>query len=122
MSIHLLSQPFVLSDVRVQAMTKMWKEDKQGQRKMLNEGLAEWLNKHNAFCLWRQDVGSVTEGRDIGYTTVPELRVEAWSFLGGRIALIQIHRAGGWSIFTEGDSIATDATLLDAERRLGLVK
>lgn len=76
------------------------------------EYLNAWLDRHSARCLWE---AKITGG--LGW-------IEAWVFPEtGRIALIMHYGNGhGWNVYTDGDTHAIDGTLLDAERRLGLVR
>lgn len=70
--------------------------------------LDAWLAKHNAHCLWQKKLDS----GDF---------VEAWVTQSGRVCLVVRFRKNmGWNIFTGIDDIDIEATLADAEKRLGI--
>ncbi len=70
--------------------------------------LAEWLEKIEARCDWQLPLGTAL--------------VEGWRTLRGSTFILVVHAdKKGWEIFTALDDNKIDATLLDAEKRLGLV-
>ncbi len=70
--------------------------------------LAEWLKRVEARLVW-------AALNDASAT------VEQWRLPDGRAFLIIVYPNHGWEIFTPLDTVAIDATLRDAARRLGLV-
>lgn len=75
--------------------------------------LSEWLKKHEARCDWQLALG--------GSKDAPNASVEQWRFRNGAICIVTVHANKiGWDIFTPSESLAIDATLLDAETRCRL--
>lgn len=71
--------------------------------------LVEWLNKHNAKCLWQRL--PPTDGA---------ATVEAW-VVNGHVVLIVIYAdRAGWDLYTGMSTNDIAETLADAERRVGL--
>lgn len=72
--------------------------------------LKTWLNKHNAICQQQVQYG------DLGNPSYLELwRIQDKSFV------VQVYpNKIGWNIFTDFDANEIEATLVDAENRLGL--
>ena len=69
--------------------------------------LKAWLEKHNARRLWQSTV------KGIGYVT-------AWNVNGRVVLVLEYKDKRGWELFTALDTNEIDATLSDAEGRLGL--
>jgi len=68
--------------------------------------LLEWLTKHKGLCMW-QNYGD-------------RISTECWS-VGQALAIVLIYADGaGWDIFTPCLDTNIEATLADAEKRLGL--
>lgn len=73
--------------------------------------LVEWLKKVGARCMWQAPVGDRKE---------PTAYIECY-LINGRVALVQVHaNRNGWNIYTAGMSGRVDATIKDAEARLGI--
>lgn len=84
--------------------------------------LKEWLDKHEARCMWQIPMQCEHSYRDDG-RDYPTAYVECWVFpKTHKLAVITIHaERHGWEIYTPGDSPKVVETLADAEKRLGLV-
>lgn len=83
--------------------------------------LAAWLEKHDAHCAWQVPSSPAPEDYDPAW--YPSSYVEGWRVRGGLIVIIMIYsNKCGWDLFTALDSNKVDATLADAEERLGLNK
>jgi hypothetical protein len=80
--------------------------------------LKEWLDKHDARCLWQAPQNPQPSDADSDWT--PVAYVEGWRIRARQFILIVYANKGGWDIFTPADSQIIDASLLDAERRLGI--
>lgn len=82
--------------------------------------LKEWLDKHEARCM--SQVPSHEKPRDADYDWTPQSYIEFW--IVNRRAVILVVRAHkmGWDIYTAADTPKVAETLLDAERRVGLIK
>ncbi len=80
--------------------------------------LREWLDKHDARCMWQ--VPANEKPRDADYGLVPQAYIECW--IVGRRPCIIIVRGDkmGWELYTDADTPRIDDSLADAERRLGL--
>ena len=79
--------------------------------------LQQWLDKHDARCLW-QIPSSPPDDGDIDWA--PQFYVEAWS-IGRRIFILTVYsNKMGWYLFTDCDSPRIDESLADAEQRLGI--
>ena len=75
--------------------------------------LRGWLDKHNARCLWQ----TTTDQKP---ASVTNSMVEYWA-LGSAVCIIVVHpSSAGWDLFTPGADVDANATLADAEKRLGL--
>jgi len=69
--------------------------------------LRDWLDKHGARCDWQRYEENAN--------------VEQWHMAdGGRFVLVIMANGRGWDIYTPADTNAIDASLRDAEQRLGL--
>jgi len=113
----------VASKKRQNAAHKTVKEHDDNSRKPWVSNyppLREWLNKHDARCMWQ--VPSQERPNEADYDWVPQAYIECW-IVGRRPCIIVVRGDKmGWEIYTDGDTHRIDETLLDAERRLGLVK
>lgn len=80
--------------------------------------LKEWLDKHDARCMWQVPMQCEHE-RD---GAPPTAYVEQYMFpKSNRMAIIFVHaRRMGWDIYVASNDRKVDSTLEDAERRLGL--
>ncbi len=77
--------------------------------------LQKFLDEHGQFCQWQLPLGPLGAGMQ------PAAYIECWQFKDGRQAIVQVWAAhGGWNIFTDANTGAIDATLLDARERLGI--
>lgn len=81
--------------------------------------LKEWLDKHEARCIWQVPAQHESE-RARAY---PTFYVELWLFpKTNRTAIIIVHsNKGGWDIHTPAGTNRVAETLEDAERRLGII-
>jgi hypothetical protein len=71
-----------------------------------NPPLRDWLNKHNAKCIWQH--------WDSAHS------IEGWT-IAGNLFIINIYSDNrGWDIYTGQASIDVTDTLKDAEKRLGI--
>lgn len=79
--------------------------------------LRDWLEGHNAQCMWQLAYPSNFED----HGEYPACYVECYLFKGGRLAIVTVRsNKAGWDIFTPVESMKVDETLVDAEQRLGL--
>ena len=74
--------------------------------------LAKWLREHNALCL-SQTLLHGTRAKPLAY-------IETW-MIHARCFVVEVRdEQRGWEIYTSTVSSRVDATLIDAEERLGL--
>jgi hypothetical protein len=80
-----------------------------------NHALLDFLDKHNARCLWEKSSGSTHSMQSI----------HAWTLrayiINGRIVMVQEFMCGGFDFFVPAtDSLKTDETLKAVEKAVGL--
>ncbi len=76
--------------------------------------LQEWLDRKQARCLWQIDTSN-QEGHTKGSSLTAYM-------INGRVCIVQMFNGGtAWDIYTASPSVRWSDTLIDAERRLGLV-
>jgi hypothetical protein len=81
--------------------------------------LKEWLDKHEARCMWQIPSHPRDEG-DLDW--YPQYYIEGW-LVKKRIVVLQIYsNKMGWNIFTDCGSNKVDDALADAEQRLNIVE
>jgi hypothetical protein len=74
--------------------------------------LHEWLQRHGARCMWQLPYGD---------PEMPAQYIECW-LVNKRLFIVQVYsNQCGWNIYTELADRNTEATLADAEARLGLL-
>jgi len=79
--------------------------------------LRDWLKKHEARCMWQLPM-QPEHGRE----EPPTAYVEQWMFpKTSRMVVVVVYaNKMGWDVFTSSNEHQIDATLEDAEERLGL--
>jgi hypothetical protein len=82
--------------------------------------LHNWLNAHDARCMWQIPMQQPNADGEYEYDFGPTAYVECW-LVGKRPVIVVVHaNKNGWEIYTALDDNNIEATFADAEKRLGL--
>lgn len=74
--------------------------------------LKEWLDKHDARCVWQIDRENASYQHDV--------RVEQWIVNGATVIIVLCAAKRGFDVYTACPALSIEASLLDAEKRVGL--